>query len=223
MGIAWDSDFDRCFLFDERGDFVEGYYLVGLFAEHFLAGEPGGRILHDPRLIWNTQQRVAQAGGQCIPCPCGHAIIKQRMRAEKAIYGGEMSAHHYFRDFSYCDSGMIPWLLMLHILKNRKAPLSELVAQPRREFPVSGEINRRCSDIAGLFRQITDRYAGQALELDDLDGIGMNFADWRFNLRASNTEALVRLNVETRGDPDLLRQRTGELLSAMAALGCDPA
>lgn len=217
MGIAWDGDFDRCFFFDERGEFVEGYYLVGLLAEAFLARHPGETIIHDPRLTWNTVDIVQQLGGRAVQSKTGHAFIKERMRAENAVYGGEMSAHHYFRDFAYCDSGMIPWLLVAGLLGSRAQPLSRLVAERVAAFPCSGEINRSVDDPAAVLERIGQHYRAAALLEESVDGLSMAFADWRFNLRLSNTEPVVRLNVESRGDAALMRRRTDELLALMSA------
>ncbi|MDJ0877241.1 MAG: phosphomannomutase [Halieaceae bacterium] len=217
LGIAWDGDFDRCFFFDERGEFVEGYYLVGLLAEAFLRRSGGGKIVHDPRLTWNTLDVVAQLGGEAVQSKTGHAFIKERMRAENAVYGGEMSAHHYFRDFAYCDSGMIPWLLVAGLVSERGAPLSELVAERMSAYPCSGEINRQVEDPKSLLATIEERYAGDAESVDFTDGLSVNFADWRFNLRMSNTEPVVRLNVESRGDSALMREKTDELLALVDA------
>jgi phosphomannomutase len=213
FGVAWDGDFDRCFLFDEQGAFIEGYYVVGLLAEAILARNPGGRIIHDPRLTWNTIDLVRAAGGTPVLSKTGHAFIKERMRAEDAVYGGEMSAHHYFRDFAYCDSGMIPWLLVAALLSRSGQPLSALVAERIRRFPVSGEINRRVADPAAVLAAVRARYAAGALASDETDGVSLEFADWRFNLRLSNTEPLIRLNVEARDDADLMAARTAELLA----------
>ncbi len=200
MGIAWDGDFDRCFLFDERGEFIEGYYIVGLLAESFLKKHPGEKIIHDPRLTWNTIDVVLRAGGQPIQSKTGHAFIKERMRAENAIYGGEMSAHHYFRDFAYCDSGMIPWLLVAELICATGNPLSELVAERMAAYPCSGEINYRIIDTKTSIQNVIDHFAPSCLKREEVDGISMEFTDWRFNLRMSNTEPLLRLNVESRGD-----------------------
>ncbi|GAB1232702.1 phosphomannomutase/phosphoglucomutase [Ferrigenium sp. UT4] len=200
MGIAWDGDFDRCFLFDERGEFIEGYYIVGLLAAAFLAKQPGEKIIHDPRLTWNTVDVVKQSGGIPIQSKTGHAFIKERMRAENAIYGGEMSAHHYFRDFAYCDSGMIPWLLVAELLSRSGKRLSQLVGERIAAYPCSGEINYRVSDVNQTIERILSHYLPQAPGVDRTDGVSVEFADWRFNLRGSNTEPLLRLNVETRGD-----------------------
>jgi len=213
LGIAWDGDFDRCFFFDETGYFVEGYYIVGLLAQSFLSKQPGSAIIHDPRLTWNTQEICESMGGRAIQCKTGHAFIKERMRKEDAVYGGEMSAHHYFRDFAYCDSGMIPWLLVTELMSQTGKPLSDLVAERQAAFPASGEINRQVEDAAFLLNQVEDRYGKDAVSIDHTDGLSVAFADWRFNLRMSNTEPVVRLNVESRGDPELMRQKTQELLA----------
>ena len=212
VGLAWDGDYDRCFFFDERGHFIEGYYLVGLLAEVFLKREPGGRIVHDPRLTWNTLDIVREQGGQPVLCRSGHAFIKQKMREVDAVYGGEMSAHHYFRSFSYCDSGMIPWLVALQVIAER-GPLSELVGERMRRFPASGEINRRLTgDAKSILERVRSRYEGGAVSVDLTDGLSMEFREWRFNLRGSNTEPLVRLNVESRASEALMREKTAEVL-----------
>jgi len=212
LGIAWDGDFDRCFFFDETGAFIESYYLIGLFAEYFLGRFPGAKVVHDPRLTWNTLDIVAHLGGVAVESRCGHAYIKARMREEDAVYGGEMSGHHYFRDFFYCDSGMLPWLLLLARLSNEHAPLSALVAERQRLFPVSGEINRKVDDADRVLAHVDKHFRAQAPTISRVDGLSLAFPDWRFNLRASNTEPLLRLNVETRGDAALLKARTSELL-----------
>ncbi|HEY2340172.1 MAG TPA: phosphomannomutase CpsG [Steroidobacteraceae bacterium] len=213
LGLAWDGDYDRCFFFDESGKFIEGYYLVGLLAASFLEQEPGARIVHDPRLTWNTLDIVRRAGGTPVLCKSGHAFIKQKMREADAIYGGEMSAHHYFRRFSYCDSGMIPWLLVLAVLSERRQPLSALVGARMRLFPASGEINRHLtSDARSILERVRAHYARAAQTIDHTDGLSMEFPEWRFNLRGSNTEPLVRLNVESRGSEPRMREKTAELL-----------
>jgi phosphomannomutase len=219
LGVAWDGDFDRCFLFDESGAFIEGYYIVGLLAEALLKNEPGGKIIHDPRLTWNTIERVQQAGGIPIQSKTGHAFIKERMRAENAIYGGEMSAHHYFRDFAYCDNGNIPWLLVAALICESGAPLSALVGEAMRRFPSSGEINRKVTDVSRTIAAVEQRYAPSAQQVDRTDGISLEYADWRFNLRGSNTEPVLRLNVESRGDVALMEARTQELLDQTRQLG----
>lgn len=212
LGLAWDGDYDRCFFFDEQGQFIEGYYLVGLLAEVFLRRERGARIVHDPRLTWNTIDIVRRLGGQPVLCKSGHAFIKQKMREVDAAYGGEMSAHHYFRNFYYCDSGMIPWLLVLQVMSERGAPLSALVGERMRLYPASGEINLHLGDAGAALARTRERYGPGALSIDLTDGLSIEHADWRFNLRASNTEPLVRLNVESRGNEALMREKTDELL-----------
>jgi phosphomannomutase/phosphomannomutase/phosphoglucomutase len=216
LGIAWDGDFDRCFLFDETGRFIEGYYIVGLLAAAFLKLHPGEKIVHDPRLTWNTIDIVNSLSGVAIQSKTGHAFIKERMRSEDAVYGGEMSAHHYFRDFAYCDSGMIPWLLVLALISNTGKTLSQLVDERIRLFPASGEINRVITDPAAVLAKVEQHYQETALLVDFTDGLSMEFAEWRFNLRCSNTEPLVRLNVEARGDETLMQTKTAELLALMA-------
>ncbi|MDB3856206.1 phosphomannomutase [Halieaceae bacterium] len=212
MGIAWDGDFDRCFFFDERGEFIEGYYLVGLLAQAFLRAQPGGKVVHDPRLTWNTEDIVSSLGGQAVQSKTGHAFIKERMRKENACYGGEMSAHHYFRDFAYCDSGMIPWLLVAELMSMGGQMLSAMVAERIAAFPCSGEINRTIADPAAALSAMEAHYTEQATATDFTDGLSMSFENWRFNLRMSNTEPVVRLNVESRADVELMEAKTRELL-----------
>ena len=223
LGLAWDGDFDRCFFFDERGEFIEGYYIVGLLASVLLKGEPGGKVVHDPRLTWNTIEIVKSLGGEAVQSKSGHAFIKQRMRDVDAVYGGEMSAHHYFRRFAYCDSGMIPWLLMTQILSETGRSLSSLVGERIAAFPASGELNYRVPDSAAAMAAVESRYAGTALRVDRTDGQSYEFAAWRFNLRRSNTEPLLRLNVEARGSETLMRERTRELYEMLKSHGAVPA
>ncbi len=215
LGIAWDGDFDRCFLYDEQGRFIEGYYIVGLLAVALLSLHPGATILHDPRLIWNTREMVQQAGGTPIMTKTGHAFIKEKMRATDAIYGGEMSAHHYFRDFGYCDTGMLPWLLICQLLAEQGQPLSALVNDRMRAYPVSGEINSRVADPDDVLDRVEKQYSDG--EKDHTDGLSVEYPHWRFNLRKSNTEPVIRLNVETRADSQLLKQKTAELLASIRA------
>ncbi|MDX1801046.1 MAG: phosphomannomutase, partial [Marinobacter sp.] len=218
MGIAWDGDYDRCFFFDENGRFIEGYYIVGLLADQFLRKAGGGKVIHDPRLVWNTQDLVAAAGGTAIESKTGHAFIKQRMRDEDALYGGEMSAHHYFRDFAYCDSGMIPWLLVAERLSQSGQTLSSLIDARIEAYPASGEINRTIQDPPGVIAAIEKQYGATAKAVSHVDGLSVEFDDWRFNLRMSNTEPVVRLNVESRADIPLMEAKTAELLAAMERL-----
>jgi phosphomannomutase len=218
LGIAWDGDFDRCFFFDEHGDFIEGYYVVGLLAEAFLRQSPGSRIVHDPRLTWNTIDVAAVFGGEAVQSKTGHAFIKERMRKENAIYGGEMSAHHYFRDFAYCDSGMIPWLLVAQLICVSGKPLSHLVRERMATFPCSGEINRHVCDVKTVLAAIEQHYGAAAEDIDRTDGISMTMGAWRFNVRGSNTEPVLRLNVESRGDVALMQAKTAELLALIATV-----
>jgi phosphomannomutase len=217
LGLAWDGDYDRCFFFDERGRFIEGYYIVGLLASVFLRRERGAKIVHDPRLTWNTLDIVQSLGGKAVLCKSGHAFIKEKMRSEDAAYGGEMSAHHYFREFSYADSGMIPWLLVTQTICEAGKSLSALVDERMRLFPASGEINRHLADGKAAIRKVEARYRPAARQVDYTDGLSIEFEAWRFNLRTSNTEPLVRLNVESRGDEALMRAKTEELLNLLEA------
>ncbi|MGY0156499.1 phosphomannomutase CpsG [Edwardsiella tarda] len=204
LGVAFDGDFDRCFFFDGNGDFIDGYYIVGLLAEAFLEKNPGEKIIHDPRLIWNTVDVVKSSGGIPIISKTGHAFIKERMRSENAVYGGEMSAHHYFRDFSYCDSGMIPWLLVAELISIKGKSLTDLIHDRCLAFPVSGEINLKLNNPMVSISRVEEFFSSEALEINKIDGLSMSFKCWRFNLRASNTEPVVRLNVESLGDKALV-------------------
>lgn len=213
LGIAWDGDFDRCFLFDERGEFIEGYYIVGLLAAAFLKREPGARIVHDPRLTWATVDMVSSLGGTAVMSKSGHAFMKDVMRQVDAAYGGEMSAHHYFRAFGYCDSGQIPWLLVTQLMCESGKKLSAMVGERIAKFPASGEINRKVADAKATIREVQARYEKGARSIDFTDGLSIEFDTWRFNLRSSNTEPLIRLNVESRGDAALMQAKTAELLA----------
>jgi phosphomannomutase len=219
LGIAWDGDFDRCFFFDERGEFVEGYYLVGLLAQRALKRHPGAPIIHDPRLVWNTQEIVQAAGGKPVVSKSGHAFIKEKMRAIDAAYGGEMSAHHYFKEFSYCDSGMIPWLQVTEAISEQGRPLSQMLNERIAKYPVSGEINLTLQDPRRALAAVRDRYASAAMGLDEIDGLSLEFPTWRFNVRMSNTEPVVRVNAETRGDTELLQTKTREVLDTLEQAG----
>jgi len=216
VGIAFDGDFDRCFFFDEQGRFIEGYYIVGLLASYFLAKNPGASILYEPRLIWNTQDIVQALGGKAVICKSGHAFMKAGMRAADAVYGGETSAHHYFRDFSYCDSGMIPWLVMGQLLSEAGRPLSTLVDERIRKFPSSGEINRKIADQQAAIADVKREFVPGAVSVESIDGLSVAHERWRFNLRTSNTEPLVRLNVESRGDAALMQDKTAAILEVLA-------
>ncbi len=213
MGIAWDGDFDRCFFFDAKGQFIEGYYVVGLLADAFLAKNVGAKVVHDPRLIWNTQALCQEAGGHAVQSKTGHAFIKERMRKEDAVYGGEMSAHHYFRDFAYCDSGMIPWLLVAELLSVKGQSLSAMLEQRIAKYPSPGEINSKIADANAAIQRVLKVYENDAINIDRTDGISLEFDTWRFNLRMSNTEPVVRLNLETKNDQALMEEKTQELLA----------
>ena len=217
LGLGWDGDFDRCFFYDEDGNFIEGYYVVGLLAEAFLKQQGPARIVHDPRLTWNTVDIVQSLGGEAVQSKTGHAFIKERMRLENAVYGGEMSAHHYFRDFAYCDSGMIPWLLVAGLISSSGQPISKLVAERMAAYPCSGEINRTIENPVVVLTKIEAVYRDQAKSVEHVDGLSMSMGEWRFNVRMSNTEPLVRLNVESRGDQALMKEKTTELLALMDA------
>ena len=218
LGIAWDGDFDRCFFFDEKGNFIEGYYLVGLLAKSFLIKNRNERVIYDPRLTWNTIDVVERYGGDAIQCQSGHSFIKKSMRDNDAVYGGEMSAHHYFRDFYYCDSGMIPWLLILEMISEEKMPLSQMIQKYRERYPVSGEINLKVNNTKTIIDSIKEYYLDDALGVDETDGVGMEFEKWRFNLRVSNTEPLIRLNVESNSNESLMNEKTRELVDRINSL-----
>ena len=215
FGIAFDGDFDRCFFFDEEGRFIDGYYIVGLLATTFLEQNRGAPIVHDPRVVWNTQQIVRAHGGRPVQCKSGHAFMKHCMREADAIYGGEMSGHHYFRNFAYCDSGMIPWVVLAQHLSRTGKPLSSLVEERIKLFPSSGEINRRVGDVPAAVEAVRQRYQPGSVKVESIDGLSIEHPRWRFNLRSSNTEPLVRLNVESRGDAVLMQERTTEILGML--------
>lgn len=217
LGVAWDGDFDRCFFFDETGRFIPGEYMVGLLAAAFLEKSPGEKIVHDPRVVLNTRDIIASAQGQAVQARTGHAFLKKAMREHGAIYGGEMSAHHYFRDFHFADSGMIPWLLVVELLSRKRVTLSALLSERLAAFPSSGEINFRLDDPQAAIARVVDHYAPQAKHRDDTDGVSLEFADWRFNLRSSNTEPVVRLNVESKGDAALVAARSAEIAAMLQA------
>lgn len=218
MGIAWDGDFDRCFFIDETGKFVEGYYMVGLLAGYFLKKFPGETIIHDPRLYWNTQKIVRECGGKCVESKGGHAFMKETMRKVNGIYGAEMSAHHFFREFSFCDSGMIPWLIVAQIVSESGKSLGQLVHQMEEEFPCTGEINLPAKDTGKVLQAVREKYEAGAESIETIDGVGINFKNWRFNLRPSNTEPLIRFNLETRGDKKLMEEKRDEIISFVKSL-----
>ena len=216
FGVAWDGDYDRCFFFDEHGNFIEGYYIVGLLAQSILRKTPGSRIVYDPRLTWNTLDIVAKSGGEAVLCKSGHAFIKEKMRAVDAVYGGEMSAHHYFKDHWYCDSGMIPFLLVSALVAHTGRSLGDLVGEMISNYPCSGEVNSHVADVPAVLNRVEEKYSVGG-QVDKIDGLSVEFANWRFNLRGSNTEPVIRLNVETRGDRELMEAKTQELLAEIRA------
>ncbi len=218
FGVAWDGDFDRCFFFDEQGQFIDGYYVVSLLAQSLLSANPKQKIVHDPRLYWATQQSVAESGGTAVLSQTGHVFMKEKMRAENALYGGEISAHHYFRDFAYCDNGTIPWLLVAQLLSQQSVPLSALVKQLQQQFPCSDEINFKVKDADAVMLSIRQHYQAELQSIDLLDGLDLVFNDWRLSLRSSNTEPLLRLNIETRADCELLQQKISEVSALITAL-----
>lgn len=220
LGIAWDGDFDRCFFFDAKGNFIEGYYIVGLLAQAMLSLHPGAKIIHDPRLIWNTCDITIAHGGIPVESKTGHAFIKERMRLEDAVYGGEMSAHHYFRDFAYCDSGMIPWLLVAALMSRTGRPLSALVEERIQAFPCSGEINLKVRSSKEAINSIRNHFLSFSPKESTIDGLSMEFTDWRFNLRSSNTEPLLRLNVESKANEAVMQSKTEEILGLLAPFAC---
>lgn len=211
LGVAFDGDFDRCFLFDHVGRFIPGEYVVGLLAAIFLDKEVDGKIVHDPRVVWNTQDIVAKKGGVAVQSKTGHAFIKQTMRVHSAIYGGEMSSHHYFRDFAHCDSGMIPWLLVAELVSESGRSLADWVNDRFEAFPSSGEANFRVDDAGPAIYRVLAAYQAEALSLDETDGVSLTFDNWRFNLRRSNTEPYVRLNIESRGCSELLAAKVADI------------
>jgi phosphomannomutase len=211
FGVAWDGDYDRCFFFDEHGTFIEGYYIVGLLAQSILADGDREGIVYDPRLYWNTLDIISGLDGRAVMCKSGHAFIKEKMRAEDCTYGGEMSAHHYFKAHWYCDSGMIPFLLVAKLVSQTGKSLGELVGQMIANYPCSGEVNSHVSDVPGTIAKIEEIYGPQGT-IEKVDGLSIDLGDWRFNLRGSNTEPVIRLNVEARGDAELMRAKTDELV-----------
>jgi len=215
FGVAWDGDYDRCFLFDEHGNFIEGYYIVGLLAQALLSDDPDQTIIYDPRLTWNTLAIVERLGGRAVVCKSGHAFIKEKMRAEDASYGGEMSAHHYFKAHWYCDSGMLPFLLVARLVSKAGRSLGDLVGEMIRDYPCSGEINSTVADVKTVIDRVEARYADG--KIHHIDGLTVEYENWRFNLRGSNTEPVIRLNVESRGDEALLKEKTDELLALVRA------
>ncbi|GAF62691.1 LOW QUALITY PROTEIN: phosphomannomutase [Psychrobacter sp. JCM 18903] len=219
LGIAFDGDFDRCFLFDEHGEFIDGSYIVGMLAQAFLNKYPNESIVYDPRVIYNTEAVIKEHNGKAVISKSGHSFIKQVMRDSGAVYGGEMSAHHYFRDFFYCDSGMIPWLLTIELLSVTGKTLSELVTGYIQAIQVQASL---IFDSQQMVRQLLlallrKNLAAKIPTKSTLDGLSLNFGEWRFNLRASNTEPLIRLNIESRGNEELLAIKIREIQQWLAS------
>lgn len=217
LGIAWDGDFDRCFLFDAAGQFVPGEYVVGLLAKTMLAKAAGACIVHDPRVMWNTQAMVQSAGGKAVLGKTGHALIKARMREVNAIYGGEMSGHHYFRDFMYCDSGMMPWVLILGLMSQTGLGLAEIVDEMRARYPSSGEISFRVKDTDAAMQAVLTAFGRGDAQVDWFDGLSVSTSGWRFNLRLSNTEPLLRLNVEALANEQCVAELANKISSVLRA------
>lgn len=211
FGVAFDGDFDRCFFFDETGSFVSGEQIVALIASIFISKEQGARVVHDGRVIWNISEKIKSNQGISIIAKVGHNFMKQAMRENEAIYGGEISAHHYFRDFAYCDSGMIPFLILWEILSKSKTTFSRLINNEKIKFLSSGEINFTVEDPDMCFNLIREYYLDLSNNYTEFDGLSFTFDKWRFNVRKSNTEPLIRLNIETKGSQDILLQKIEEL------------
>lgn len=210
LGIAWDADADRCFFYDENGDFVDGYYMTAILAELALAKHPHGKIIHDPRLIWAVEDTVKRLGGIPLVNKAGHAFIKDRMRKEDALFAGEMSAHYYFHDNFYCDNGMLPALMIMEYLSKSGKKLSEIAAPYRETYFISGEINNEVDDGDAIIAKIKHDYGDGTI--DEIDGLSVLYKDWRFNVRMSNTEPTMRLNVEARNQK-LMEAKRDELLA----------
>ncbi|MEK7598344.1 MAG: phosphomannomutase/phosphoglucomutase [Patescibacteria group bacterium] len=210
FGVAWDADADRCFFFTEKGEFIEGYFITALLAKIFLERFPGSAILHDPRLTWAVEDIVKENGGTTIVNKAGHAFIKERMRGEDTVFGGEMSGHYYFRDYFYCDNGMIPLALMLEFLSTQNRTLSEIMNEMFwQKYFVSGEINNEVTDVQAVLAKAKEKYDDGVL--NEIDGVSIDYPAWRFNLRGSNTEPVIRLNVEAK-TKKLMEEKRDELL-----------
>jgi phosphomannomutase len=216
LGIAWDGDADRCFFIDDTGEFVPGDLITALIARSMLEKHPGSRIVYDLRASWAVRDTVAEAGGTALENRVGHAFIKARIRKEDAVFAGEVSGHYYFRDFYYCDTGVVPALVMLELLSQAGKPLSELLAPFREQYHISGEINSTVADVPVKLQQLKERYSGQAVRVSHMDGISFEFEDWHFNVRPSNTEPLLRLNLEALDGPKM-EARRDEVLDLIRA------
>jgi phosphomannomutase len=218
LGVAFDGDADRCFFVDDTGEFVPGDFVTALLAEAVLGKEPapGAKVIYDVRASRAVPETIERAGGVPLVNRVGHAFIKHRMRKEDAVFAGEVSAHYYFRDFSQADSGVVPFLLMLELLSKRGKRLSELLAPYRERFFLTGEINTPVADVALKLQELKERYATEGARISHLDGVSVDFEDWHFNVRPSNTEPLLRLNLEALS-PELLEEKEDEVLELIRA------
>jgi phosphomannomutase len=213
FGVAFDGDADRCFFVDDTGEFVPGDFVTALFAESALAKNPGAKIIYDVRASWAVPEMIERAGGVPLINRVGHAFIKQRMREEGAVFGGEVSGHYYFRDFSQADSGVVPFLLMLELVSRRGKKLSEILRPFRERYFITGELNTPVPDVALKLQELKERFGPQG-EVSHLDGISVNGEDWHFNVRPSNTEPLLRLNLEARSE-ELMEEKRDEVLDVI--------
>jgi phosphomannomutase len=205
FGVAFDGDADRCFFVDDSGEFVPGDFTTALFAQQILGREPGGKVIYDVRASWAVPETIRAAGGVPLVNRVGHAFIKQRMREESAVFGGEVSAHYYFRDFSQADSGTVPFLLMCELVSQR-GRLSEILRPFRSRYFITGEINTLVADVPAKLSELEERY-GPLGTVTHLDGLSVEATDWHFNVRPSNTEPLLRLNLEARSETEMERLR----------------
>jgi phosphomannomutase len=212
FGVAFDGDADRCFFVDDTGEFVPGDFTTALFAESILEREPGGKVIYDVRASWAVPEAIRNAGGEPLVNRVGHAFIKQRMREEGAVFGGEVSAHYYFRDFSQADTGTVPFLLMCDLV-SRRGKLSEILAPFRERYFITGELNTPVADVPAKLAELEERYAAEG-KVSHLDGLSVEADDWHFNVRPSNTEPLLRLNLEARSEA-LMEQKRDELLAVI--------
>ena len=207
LGVAYDGDADRCFFVDDRGEFVPGDFVTALLARAMLAKEPGGTVLYDVRASWAVPRAIEEAGGVPLVNRVGHAFIKHRMREEGALFAGEVSAHYYFRDFTQADTGVVPFLVMLELLSQTGQPLSQLLAPYRERYFITGELNTPVADVETKLGELEERYAAEGGRISHLDGVSVDFDDWHFNVRPSNTEPLLRLNLEALDQAQMIEKR----------------
>ena len=207
LGVAYDGDADRCFFVDDSGEFVPGDFVTALLAQAMLAKEPGRKVIYDVRASWGVPRAIEEAGGMPLVNRVGHAFIKHRMREEDALFAGEVSAHYYFRDFTQADTGVVPFLVMLELLSRTGKRFSELLAPFRERYFITGEINTPVADVAQKLRELEERYAAEGGRISHLDGVSVDFDEWHFNVRPSNTEPLLRLNLEALSEPLMVSKR----------------